>query len=106
MKKRFSGKQIVSLLLAAMLLTACGKPATDTDTKTGDTTGDTRDTAAEETTETGPQLEVPSDSLNGYTFRVLTRDTDHHIKEVYAAELTGEVVNDAVYTRNMKVEDA
>ena len=81
MKKRFSGKQITSLLLTALLLSACGESAVDTDTMAStDTAGSTQETAAEETTETGPQLEGPSDSLNGYTFRVLTRDTDHHIK--------------------------
>ncbi len=107
MKRQFSGRQISSLLLAALLLTACSEAAMNTDTTaTTDTADNTQNTAVAETTETGPQLEVPSDSLGGYAFRVLTRDTDHHIKEVYATELNGEVVNDAVYTRNLRVEDA
>ena len=106
MKTHVSTKRMLALLLSALLLSACGEAGSgQTDTTSSDTTVDTSGTVDTETVDAGPSLDVPTDSLDGYTFRVLTRDTDHHIKEVYAAELNGEVVNDAVYTRNMKVED-
>ena len=106
MKTHNSTKRMLALLLSTLLLSACGEVENgQTDTTSSDTTVDTSGTVDTETVDAGPRLDVPTDSLDGYTFRVLTRDTDHHIKEVYAAELNGEVVNDAVYTRNMKVED-
>ncbi|MBQ8641352.1 MAG: hypothetical protein IJ480_03975 [Clostridia bacterium] len=98
-------KTISLLLLIAMLasgLASCGNSAEETAADTA-----AADTAAAETTpdETALKPDIPDADLEGYSFRVYTRDTDHHIKEVYALELTGEVVNDAVYQRNLNVEE-
>ena len=107
MQKHFRSTRITALLLSALLLASCGEGKDgQNETTAGGTEADTSAAVADtETVDAGPTLDVPSDPLDGYTFRVLTRDTDHHIKEVYVAELNGEVVNDAVYARNMKVED-
>ncbi|MBR5445646.1 MAG: hypothetical protein IKV57_05965 [Clostridia bacterium] len=96
-------KKITALLLLISMLagmTACGNSAEETTANVAD------DTAAQtEAADTALKPDIPDADLDGYNFRVYTRDTDHHIKEVYALELTGEVVNDAVYQRNLNVEE-
>ncbi len=97
-------KTLTILLLLAMLtgtLSGCGDSGTTNET----TTNGTDTTTESQTEDTAPKADLPDVDLGGYAFRVYTRDTDHHTKEVYAEELTGEVVNDAVYTRNARVED-
>ncbi len=97
-------KAILLLLISAMLtgtLSSCGSAPAET---TAETQG-TADTAETTPADTGLKPDLPDANLDGYNFRVYTRDTDHHIKEVYAEELTGEVVNDAVYQRNVNVEE-
>jgi len=50
--------------------------------------------------------DIPADSdFEGYSFRILTRDADHHLKEVQAETETGETINDAVYHRNRAIEE-
>lgn len=97
-------KTLTILLLLAMLtgtLSSCGDSGTTNET----TTNGTDTTTESQTEDTALKADLPDVDLGGYAFRVYTRDTDHHTKEVYAEELTGEVVNDAVYTRNARVED-
>lgn len=102
--KEQTKKGTVLLLLCALLTSAfagCGNGSATTETTANETTG-AAETVGEDT---AIGLDLPEKDLGGYAFRVYTRDTDHHIKEVYAEELTGEVVNDAVYTRNSRVEE-
>ena len=57
--------------------------------------------------ETQPEepLELPDDlDYDGYSFRILSRKDDK-AKQVYAEEANGETLNDAVYKRNLLVED-
>ena len=96
---------LLTLLLASGALAGCSEENSNPSggQQTGTTnTGEQQTDSAEETE---PTPNLPDETLNGYTFRILTRDTDHHIKEVYAAEMNGEAVNDAVYTRNLNVEE-
>ncbi len=99
---------ILTLLLASLLLTGCGGTTTD------ETTGETQDTAAIETAETANPLEAAQASYadrdyGGYSFRIVDRSgeigTTFATVDVYAEELTGEVINDAVYNRNNMLED-
>jgi len=98
-------KTLSLLLLIAMLASSFAACGSSTDETTADTAAgaDVTETTTEDTA-LKPDIPETAD-LEGYNFRVYTRDTDHHIKEVYALELTGEVVNDAVYQRNMNVEE-
>ncbi|MBO5218166.1 MAG: hypothetical protein J6C52_01970 [Clostridia bacterium] len=94
------------LILTALLanLAACGgapaeTPAGDTTAASGETT-----TAAE----TDPPLEVKD--FGGHVVKIMTRDDSAtsiawNTVDVYAAEENGEAINDAVYRRNVKVED-
>ena len=103
-------KAITLILLASMLLSvsACGSENAPGEVTTG---GDV--TTAEnggESTEAGSRDAVPSAitknmNFKGETVTFLTRDTDEFINEIKADEETGDTVNDAIYARNMIVED-
>ena len=106
-------KWITWLLLAAMLtsFTACGS------TETAETTADT--TAADNTAvETEPETvdpaeadELPTDiTYGGYTFTILSHDHPDtaiawKVVDIYTEELNGERINDAVYERNLAMEE-
>ena len=57
----------------------------------------------EENKETIP--EIIYENLDGYKFRVLVRNADHHLKDVYAEKENGDILNDAVFNRNITIED-
>ncbi len=90
------------LLLAAMLMTACGeagKPAAEGTTKEPDPVQE----APEETT-ADAEYHLPELDYGGATFTFLNGmyyDTDTFMLNV--PEATGDVVNDAVYERNLAV---
>lgn len=91
-------KRIFLCLLAALLslgTVSCGAPAEQTDP--AETILDT----AVETEETEAKPDLPERDFEGYTYRILT--TDGTIKYIHSTEVTGEVVNDAVYEANAQV---
>ncbi len=99
---------ILALLLTALLLTGCGGTATT------ETTADTQaDTAVQETETTNPlevvQAAYADRDYGGYDFRIIDRSgevgTTFATVDVYAEELTGEAINDAVYNRNNMLEE-
>ena len=99
-------KKILStILFCAILISscACGNGSSADDTAAPQTSGDT--TSLPEETGEAEKLNLP-DGLNygGYVFRILSRPSPR-IEEVYAEEENGENLNDAVYRRNMTVED-
>ena len=91
-----------ALLAAAMLLSifACAstdeKPADDTAVDASDVT----------TEETKPEIKdsLPDVDLNGYNFRMLILGAKH-VPYVYSEEMDGGVVNDAVYSKILTVEE-
>jgi len=75
----------------------------------GDTPGTTETTAAPEPTlaeKFTPEMKAEL-GLDGYEFNVFLREKSQKWsnRDVYAAEQNGEVLNDAVYSRNMFLED-
>lgn len=94
-------KKIFVCLLAALLLTSCGGAPADETTPV--------DTAAAETTPTETEttvddfFKVAAEDNGGKKFSLLTTETQQY--EYDAPELTGDVVNDAVYERNLAVEE-
>ncbi len=98
---------ILALLLAALILTGCG--TTESTETTADTTAPTETTPAE----TEPTLESVAASYSdrdygGYSFRIVDRSGEtgtFRTIDVYAEELTGEAINDAVYNRNTLLEE-
>ncbi len=101
-------KQIALWLVIAMLaasVTACGNTTAET---TADTAAATE--AVTETEEQDARLAIsdnlPASDFEGYDFRVITRDRDDFINDVgVELELTGDVVDDAIFNRNKTVEE-
>ena len=92
-------------LLAALLmvfpLVSCGED-TAAETQTTDTNADT---AAVETEPADPLEHLPVNDYEGYDFRLQLRNDDKWVADQVAEEMTGEVVNDAVYKRNSETMD-
>jgi len=102
-------KQIFCILLAALLLTGCGGSSAETE-QAADTSGQTETTAAEETESKYP-LAVETADYGGEEFRTLcyTQGDPGTMKQLldfaWTDDQKGEVLNDAVYARNLKVEE-
>ena len=95
-------KRILICLLAALLLTSCGSaPADETTADTSAVSAET--TPAETETTVDDFFKVAAEDNGGKTFSLLTTETQQY--EYDALELTGDVINDAVYHRNLAVEE-
>jgi len=98
-------KRILTILLLLALLTSCGGTANET------TQTETAPAAETETETTDPAatLDLPDTDWEGRQYRILgyrNPTTANFCNfEIDTAELTGEVVNDAIYTRNSKLEE-
>ncbi len=100
----FAKRMLAAFLAALSLLLplGCAEKA-EPQTAVQDTTSAAAET---EPAETELKPDLPQKDLDGYEFTVYSRDADHHTKEVFSEELNGEVVNDAVFQRNLTVESA
>ena len=114
-------KKILSALLAALLLstsfTACSESNTEanTDETTSSAAVSAEPSAEEAAEEELSDLELrqrisddlPEMTLDGADFRVYTSDATwaDYEGEIIAEELTGDACNDAVYNRNIKIEE-
>ena len=99
-------KLMSAVLLFSILLTASCGSSSSGKVSGDDTSAVTTDTAETETTAARIEPVLPDTRWEGYKFRVLTRgDTNVHwkSKDIAATEENGDVINDAVYARNMKV---
>ena len=122
MNKRFIAL-ILSLLLTALPLIGCsnseinsgdeaGNGQTSVETPSADE--QTADEAPEPTASDLIKARYADTDLGGYVYKVLAIPTDGHfytqvaagINEVYSEEMNGEVINDAIFTRNLQTEDA
>ena len=100
----------ISLLLSLILGTSCGSGAS-----TGnDTTADNGTSSAGDETTAEPEIDYPKYDINldGNDFNILYFDAVEACKwssdipcDVDVSEQTGDVLSDAVYTRNRKIED-
>jgi len=97
-------QSLLSLILAGLILSACGGGETSTDTTGASGEGDT---TVAETTERITDLPEDFD-LGGYELRVLKQDPEKltWVLNTFApAEENGEVLNDAFFKRNQKVTE-
>ncbi len=97
------------LLLAALAVSSCGDAADDTKT-TDAVTDDTAAVVTEEPTEADQRAKIPDNlpetDMNNYQFRVWTRDREDFVEDIgFDLEESGEVIDDAVYSRNQTVEE-
>ena len=99
----------ISLLLALLMLTsliaACSSGESD---ETVTTTAAT-ESAADETTEAPATLDIPDTDMEGKVFTFLTTnwwtEAIWTMTEITIEDLNGNAVNDAMYTRNSKVQE-
>ena len=104
------------LLVFLMAASACSETATAGSDEANATASDP--TAAEETVAEEPTPEeemdarkaipdeLPEKDMNGYTFRILTRDRSDFVEDVgLELEQTGEVIDDAIIARNLAVSE-
>ena len=109
-----NAKGILSLLLACLLLVpslaACGESAENADPAekpAGSSEVSTPDEALEaepeETTAVSDELGNPD--FGGRIYTVLYRDEAEHLREITAEELTGDVINDAVFNRTVNLQN-
>lgn len=93
---------MILLLLMALLCTGCGQ-STTTETTAGNTTS--AETTAETETEATWQTTLPDTDMGGWVCKVLTIQNESYAVNTRfkPEELTGEIVNDALYSRNQKI---
>ena len=108
-------KRVIALLLAAQMLamTACSNAGTGGDETTpaaGDTSaaaGETTPAETEELSDLELRASIPDDlpekTFDGKAFRTMTTETKEY--QFRVEELTGESTNDAIYERNLRIED-
>lgn len=103
-------RQILSALLASLLLcNGCLTGCSESTSETADTSTVSADIEAavtpEETEPEDPWLDDLPDSmdLDGRTMRFLVRTEDFAANEIAVDEMNGEVINDAVFSRNSNV---
>ena len=117
-------KKLMSVLLAALMLSSafsmfsCGESAVNTEAGTTQTTttptaDGSADAVKEEELSDYERRQLIPDNLpavkyDGAEFRVMTRETFagwQYSSEIWVEELNGDACNDAVYNRNVKIED-
>jgi len=104
--KLFSAKQLTSLLLAAILIAtvSCGA--------SGDTTDTTADTTAAESSTDAPEYVIEKMDLGGEEFVIFGVEphsndwTVNTYSEGAVEEENGDLINDAIFRRNLEIEEA
>ena len=93
------------ILLSATLFTACSTPATDSPSDNpADTAAETTISEAADTNEPAvDDDDLPVKDYDGYNFRIYSRDTDWFHGNIIVEEYNGDVLNDAIFDRNLKI---
>lgn len=111
MKRRMLTLVLAALMLSQVVLVGCSEGTENAETtQTSQTTGadsavtDVVEEETEVTRENTPD-DLPDLNYNGSNIMVLARSKAWFDGEMYAEDLTGEVVNDAVYDRDLSVEE-
>lgn len=107
-------KRTIALILAGLLcmsaFAGCSESTDNSDVKSDDTTNAvSADGEEEEAVPERLYANIPADaSFDGYEFTVLCSSNSEHSvnqNDFHAEELTGEVINDARYNRNITISD-
>ncbi len=94
-------KILIALLVCAMLAGCGGNTVKEPETNGGNDAAETVETAAE----TEIWENVPEGRYDGYGFRFLTTEENWGYYRMDVEEQTGEVLDDAVFARNLAVEE-
>jgi len=112
--KRFFILLMVAVMLMTTFLTACADPTGPNDQETTPPTGDAGDvtTPAEggevttpADTEYDPLADLAVEDFGDYTFNILTPSRTWAIVNMTAEDMTGDTIQDAIYERQMIIED-
>ena len=110
MKFRSCLSALLALLLLVPSIVSCspsgsGADTTDTNTLGTDTPAEGNSVSAEEAEETEVPLTLPERDFGGQNFHFyvmgIERNANNYSVEIFAEDQNGEVINDAVYTRNL-----
>ncbi|MBO5217922.1 MAG: hypothetical protein J6C52_00730, partial [Clostridia bacterium] len=106
--KRF---RLISLFLALLMASAvsCGESAqggndTTAAVPSGDTTAASAEIAPDEINRENAKLTLPATDFGGEAFNILYVGEDVYRQDIYAEE-NGDVVDDAVFARNLAIEE-
>ncbi len=96
----------LTCLLLALLLSGCGNGSTVTETTSTESTPAAVEETPAETDRSQIKDSLPEDlDFDGLTIPIMYRGFAADVMEVYAEELTGEPVSDAVFNRNASVAE-
>lgn len=99
-------KKIISVLLLAAMLISAAAGCAESAEKTENTPSVTVSETDEETEEEKEKLDLPDRNLDGFTVTFITKSTGAFASlDVGMEEETGDGYNDAVYKRDLTVED-
>lgn len=94
---------IIAALLAILMFTvtfaACGGGGSGVTDTAANTTTDTEI----EPEETKMKDNLPERDFGGYDFHMLIRDADGYVKDMYVEEESGDLIDDAIFQRNLVV---
>ena len=96
---------LLAVLLLAAALAGCSENAADAGSQTDSPAPSsvTPETDAEEAETEGFSDGLEDRDFGGRIYTVLYRDEDEHKREITAEELTGDVINDAIYNRTAQI---
>ncbi len=110
MKKRIFVLLLAALLCASSLISCAGDPAEETSGTTADAAGEAAEVVAETEPETdslesrmGVDDGLGEHDFEGADYRMIYQE--RYAQFQYVEEMTGDVLDDAIYTRNMSVEE-
>ena len=105
-------KKFLTFLLAALMLAgsfvSCGESTENADTPPAEAVSadnSSPEAVPEETEPADPLEHLPVQDYEGYDFHFLIRNFPDWIDDMVAEEMTGEVVNDAVFRRNSETSE-
>jgi len=111
MKKIIAVLLLIAISVSPILFSACqNDPADDSGVKStvkNDESGDSQ----EEPSETEILPDLPDEDFGGYTLRVTSRGDDWHAYPAHSRDIIatdeamGDIINDAVYERNLAVQE-
>ncbi len=112
MKKNSCFRRIlVAIIAASMVMAYTSCASSDSNSSSADNNSEnilsssSEQASDEQTSQEQISDDVETVDYNGKNFTVLLRDEAEHYREITADELTGEIINDAIYGRTQRVEE-
>ncbi|MBE6615057.1 MAG: hypothetical protein E7631_07115 [Ruminococcaceae bacterium] len=112
MKYRRSFSALLALLLLVPSIVSCSPSGSGADTTDNNTLGNENAegiSVSEDQTEPEEPLDLPDRDFGGQNFHFyvmgIERNANNYSVEIYSEEQNGEVINDAVYSRNLSMAD-